>query len=81
MSRDMTKPSKWLMCPAKTKISLGFRPVWSESSLSAWRKLVSLATHWAHSEDLSDLADAQADLSLRWAHTQFVGVDMSWLEW
>ena len=28
-----------------------FRPVWSESSLSAWRKLRSLATHWAHSED------------------------------
>ena len=27
------------------------RPVWSESSLSAWRKLGSLATHWAHSED------------------------------
>ena len=30
---------------------LGIRPVWSESSLSAWRKLGSLATHWAHSED------------------------------
>ena len=28
-----------------------FRPVWSESSLSAWRQLGSLATHWAHSED------------------------------
>ena len=27
------------------------RPVWSESSQSAWRKLGSLATHWAHSED------------------------------
>ena len=27
------------------------RPVWSESSLSAWRKLGPLATHWAHSED------------------------------
>ena len=27
------------------------RPVWSESSLSAWRKLGSLATQWAHSED------------------------------
>ena len=27
------------------------RPVWSESSLSAWRKLGSLATYWAHSED------------------------------
>ena len=30
---------------------LGIRPVWSESSLSAWRKLGSLATHWAHSGD------------------------------
>ena len=36
--------------PAKTQISLGIRPVWSESSLSAWRKLWSLATHWAHNE-------------------------------
>ena len=27
------------------------RPGWSESSLSAWRKLGSLATHLAHSED------------------------------
>ena len=27
------------MCPAKTQISLGIRPVWSESWLSAWRKL------------------------------------------
>ena len=37
--------------PAKTQISLGIPPVWSESSLSAWRKLGSLATHWVHSED------------------------------
>ena len=37
--------------PAKTQISLGIRPVWSESSLSAWRKLGSVATHWAHSKD------------------------------
>ena len=37
--------------PAKTQISLGIRPVWSESSLSAWRNLGSLATHWAHCED------------------------------
>ena len=36
---------------AKTQISLDIRPVWSESLLSAWRKLGSLATHWAHSED------------------------------
>ena len=36
---------------SKTQVILGIRPVWSESSLSAWRKLESLATHWAHSED------------------------------
>ena len=41
----MTKPTKWQMCPAKTQISLGIRPVWSESSLSTWRNLGSLATH------------------------------------
>ena len=63
--------TKWHVRPAKTQISLGIRPVWSESSLSAWRKLGSLATHWAHSED-SDWVDAQADLSLRWAHSHFV---------
>ena len=27
----------------------------------------------------SDWADAQADLSLRWAHTHFIGFVMSWL--
>ena len=67
--------------PAKTQISLGIRPVWSEPSLSAWKKLGSLAANWAHSEDWSDWVDAQADLSLRWAHTHFVGFVMSWLTW
>ena len=55
--------------PAKTQISLGIHPVWSEFSLSAWRKLGSLATHWAHSEHWSDWADVQADL--RWARRSF----------
>ena len=45
------KTNKMSVRPAKTQISLGIRPVWSESSLSAWRKLGSLATHWAHSKD------------------------------
>ena len=45
------KTNKVSMRPAKTQISLGICPVWSESSLSAWRNLGSLATHWAHSED------------------------------
>ena len=35
MSRLVTKPTKWHVRPAKTQISLGIRPVWSESSLSA----------------------------------------------
>ena len=54
----MTKPSKWHVHPAKTQISLGIRPVWSESSLM-----------W-------DWADAQTDLSLRMAHSRFVGFVM-----
>ena len=29
----------------------------------------------------SDWADAQADLSLRWAHTHFIGFVMSWLKY
>ena len=35
MSRSVTKPTKWHVRPAKTQISLGIRPVWSESSLCA----------------------------------------------
>ena len=45
------KSDKMTVQPAKAQISLGIRPVWSESSLSAWRNLGSLATHWVHSED------------------------------
>ena len=47
-----------------------------QSSMSSWRKLGSLATHWVHSED-SD----QTDLSLRWVHSHFVGFVMRWLKW
>ena len=44
------KQTKWHVRPAKTQISLGSRPVWSEFSQSTWRKLGSLPTHWAHIE-------------------------------
>ena len=47
----MTKPTKWSVHPTKTQISLSVRPVWSEPLLSVWRKLGSLPTYWAHSED------------------------------
>ena len=62
------KASKMASAPSEDSDSLVIRPVWSESSLSAWRNLGPLASHWAHSEDWSAWADAQADLSLRWAH-------------
>ena len=52
-------------------IWLGGCSVWSESSLGAWGQFGSLDTHWAHNEDWSDWVDAQADLSLRWAHMLF----------
>ena len=45
------KTNKMSVRPAKAQINLGIRPVWSESSLSAWRKFRSLAIHLAHSED------------------------------
>ena len=35
MSHLVTKPTKWHVHPAKTQISLGIRPGWSESSLGA----------------------------------------------
>ena len=63
--------------PAMTQISLGIRPIWSESSLSAHWVAKDLRFLHADNEDWSDWADAQADLSFRWAHTHFVGFVMS----
>ena len=45
------KTNKMTVRPAKTQISLGVHPVWSESLLSAWRNIRTLATNWADSED------------------------------
>ena len=45
------KTNNMTVFPAKTQIGLGIHPVWSEFSLSTWRKLGSLATHRVHSED------------------------------
>ena len=71
MSCHMTKPTKWPKHPVKTQISLGICTVWSESSLSAWRNLGSLATQWVHSKDWLDWADTQTDWSLHWVHVSF----------
>ena len=76
---SMTKPTIWHVRQVKTQISLGMRPVWSESLLSAWRKVGYLVTHWAQSELWSDWADAQADLSFTGHTHHFVGFVMWWL--
>ena len=68
------KTNKVSVRPAKTQISLGIHPVWSESSLCAQWVAKNLRFLHADSEDWSDWADAQADLSLCWAHTHFVGL-------
>ena len=72
LSRDMTKQTKWLCVQRRLKSawacaqSVRVKKAWVLSyPLSAQRKL------W------SDWADAKADLSLRWAHTHFVGFVMS----
>ena len=71
------KTNKMSVRPAKTQISLGIRPVWSESSQCAqWLAENPRFLH-ADSEDWSDWADAQADLSLRWTPSHFVGFVMS----
>ena len=71
MSRLMTKPTKLHVRPAYSQISLGIRSVWSESLLSAWKNMVSSATHWAHCK-VSDQA-GPTDHS--------VGFVMRWLIW
>ena len=74
------KTNKMTVRPSKSHISLGIRPVWSESLLSARRKLGSLATHWAHSEDSDQTGRMRR---LIWVVTgrtcHFVDFVMRWL--
>ena len=65
------------MHPAKTQISLGIHPVWSESLLSAWRKFGSLPIHLAHSED-SDLTGRMPRLIWVFAGRKVILLVLSW---
>ena len=84
LSHLMTKTNKTASAPSEDSD----QPDQSLSCLLE-KKLGSLTTYWAHSEDLSEWADAQvdlslrswADLSLRWARSHFVGFVMWWLIW
>ena len=76
MSCRMTKATKWHVRPVKTQISLGICPVWSVFAVrkkKAWVLSYPLSAQW---KLWSDWADAQADLSLRWEHSHFVGFVM-----
>ena len=65
----VTKPTKWHVRPAKTRISLGIRPVWSESSLSAWRKILSYTL--SAQQDSDQTGWMSRLISLHWAHMPF----------
>ena len=82
MSRNMTKPTILPVRPAKTQGQPGH-----PSSL-IWVFAVRMKKAWALSYPLSaqrrlwsDWADAQADLSLRWMHSHFVGFVVRRLEY
>ena len=62
--------------PAKIQISLGIRPVLSVFAVRMKKAWVLSYLLSAQRRLWSDWADAQADLSLRWAHSHFVGFDM-----
>ena len=66
----MTKPTKWL-CSQRRLRSAWASAVWSESSLCAHWVAKDPSFIHADSEDWSDWADTQADLSLRSTHLPF----------
>ena len=76
----MTTPTKWPVRPAKTQISLGYRLVWSESSLCSQCVAKDPNTWFGQWRLWSDWADVQADPSLRWAHMPFCWFFIRWLQ-
>ena len=65
MSRDMIKP---------TKEDSDQPPLCAQ-----WVHVAKDPSFLHENSEDSEWADAQADLSLRWAHSQFVGFVMLWL--
>ena len=82
MSHLLTKPTKWHVLPAKTQISLGICRhlpslirVFAVHMKKAWVLSYPLSAQWRL---WLDWADSQADLSLCWVHSHFVGFVMGW---
>ena len=63
----MTKPTKWLC--AQRRLGSAWASAQSESSLSAWRKLGSLATHWSHSKNSDQTGQMPRLISFFAGHT------------
>ena len=65
--------------PAKTQISLGIRPAWSESSL--WAHWVAKDPSFLHadSEDSDQTGRIPRQIWVFAARTHFIGFVMSWL--
>ena len=79
-SHDMTKLTKWL-CASEDSDQPGHPPSlirdFAVHLMGSWGPKLSPCGQWRL---WSDWADAQADLSLRWAHSHFVGFVMPWLK-
>ena len=82
MRRLVTKPTKWHVRPAKTQISLGIRPVWSEPSLCA--QLVAKDPSFLDA-DSGDSDQTGRMPRLIWVFAgrtcHFIGFVMRWLKW
>ena len=65
LSRLTTKPTKWHVRPVKTQINLGIHPVWSESSLSTWGRLKSLAITRVHRETSNQTGWSESSLGAK----------------
>ena len=79
MSCLMQKPTKWL-CTSEDSDQPGHPPKSDQSSLSAWRKLGSFATHWAHSKDSDQTVRMPRLIWVFAGHSHFVGFVMRQLQ-
>ena len=82
LSRHMTKPTKWYVLPAKTQMSLGFHPVWSEPSLCAQWVAKDPSFLHADSKDSDQTGQIPRLIWVFAGHTgHFVGFVTMWLNW
>ena len=74
MSRDITKQTKWLC--AKRRLRSAWESAQSDQSSAKWVAKDPSFSSCLQGRLWSDWADAQADLSLRWAQSHFISCVM-----